>query len=143
MLKGIPAILPPELFKVLMEMGHGDELLIADGNYPRFGQPDRVIRCDGHGIPEILDAILIFMPLDSYVEHPVTLMEVLPNDPYIPEIWDKYREIGFRHEENGLREKAINKFDFYEQGAKTYAVVTTSESALYANLILKKGVVKV
>lgn len=142
MLKGIPAILPPQLLKILMEMGHGDELLIADGNYPKFGQPSQVVRCDGHGILEILDAILTFMPLDSYVENPVTFMEVLPNDPYVPEIWDKYREIGMRHEADGLREKAINKYDFYEQGAKTYAVVTTSESALYANLILKKGVVK-
>lgn len=142
MLKGIPDVIPPELLKILMEMGHGDELLIADGNYPKFGQPSQVIRCDGHSIPEILDAILTFMPLDSYVEHPVTFMEVLPNDPYVPEIWDTYREIGKRYETDGLREKVINKYDFYEQGAKTYAVVTTSESALYANLILKKGVVK-
>ena len=98
MLKGIPAIIPPELMKILMEMGHGDELLICDGNYPKFGCPERCVRMDGHGIPEILDAILRFFPLDPYAEHPTILMAVLPDDPYKPEIWETYREIGKRHE---------------------------------------------
>lgn len=141
MLKGIPAILSPELLKVLMEMGHGDELVLADGNFPKFAHPERVIRLDGHGIPEILDAVLQFMPLDPYVQNPIILMEVLPDDPYKPEIWPLYREIGKKHEENGLRELAVNKFEFYERAKKAYAVVATSETALYANMILKKGVV--
>ncbi|WRS28628.1 RbsD/FucU domain-containing protein [Oscillospiraceae bacterium MB08-C2-2] len=141
MLKGIPSILTPELLKVLMEMGHGDELLIADGNYPRFGHPQRVVRCDGHDIPEILDAILRFLPLDSYVENPVIYMAVLPNDPYVPEIWEQYREIIGNHEPGGNREVAIHKTEFYERASKAYAVVTTGETALYANVILKKGVV--
>lgn len=142
MLKGIPAIMPPELMKILMEMGHGDELLICDGNYPKFGCPERCVRMDGHGIPEILDAILRFMPLDAYVEHPVTFMAVLPNDPYKPEIWPVYKEIGAKYEKEGLREQTINKYDFYEQGKKCYACISTGEAALYANVILKKGVVK-
>ena len=141
MLKGIPPILTPELLKVLMEMGHGDELVLADGNFPKFAHPANVIRLDGHGIPEILDAILKFMPLDPYVEHPTILMEVLPNDPYKPEIWPVYREIGKKYEKDGLREETIDKFTFYERAKKAYAVVTTSEGALYANVILKKGVV--
>ena len=141
MLKGIPSILTPELLKVLMEMGHGDELVLADGNFPKFAHPANVIRLDGHGIPEILDAILKFMPLDPYVEHPTIFMEVLPNDPYKPEIWPVYREIGAKYEKDGLRELAINEFEFYERAKKAYAVVTTSEAALYANVILKKGVV--
>lgn len=142
MLKGIPSILTPDLLKVLMEMGHGDEIVLADGNFPRFAHPERVIRCDGHGIPELLDAILKFMPLDSYVENPTIFMAVLPDDPYKPEIWPVYREIGKKYEERGLREVAINKFDFYERAKKAYAVVTTGEKALYANVILRKGVVK-
>ena len=77
MLKNIPSIIPPELMKIMMEMGHGDELLICDGNYPKLGCPERCVRMDGHGIPEILDAILRFFPLDSYVEHPAILMAVL------------------------------------------------------------------
>ena len=141
MLKGSPARLSPELLKVLMEMGHGDELVLADGNFPKFAHPERVIRLDGHGIPEILDAVLQFMPLDPYVQNPTILMEVLPDDPYKPEIWPLYREIGKKHEENGLRELAVNKFEFYERAKKAYAVDATSETALYANMILKKGVV--
>ena len=141
MLKGIPSILSPELLKTLMEMGHGDALVLADGNFPKFAHPANVIRLDGHGIPEILDAILRFFPLDPYVEHPTVFMAVLPDDPYKPEIWPVYREIGKKYEKDGLREETIDKFTFYERAKKAYAVVTTSESALYANVILKKGVV--
>ena len=141
MLKGIPSILSPELLKTLMEMGHGDELVLADGNFPKFAHPANVIRLDGHRIPEILDAILRFFPLDPYVEHPTVFMAVLPDDPYKPEIWPVYREIGKKYEKDGLREETIDKFTFYERAKKAYAVVTTSEGALYANVILKKGVV--
>lgn len=141
MLKGIPSILTPQLLKMLMEMGHGDELVIADGNFPRFAHPERVVRLDGHGIPEILDAVLKFMPLDPYVDHPTVFMAVLPDDPYVPEIWPVYQEIGNKYEKKGLRDITINKFDFYDRAKKAYAVVTTSETALYANIILKKGVI--
>jgi L-fucose mutarotase len=142
MLKGIPGILPPDLLKFMMEMGHGDELVIADGNYPCLGHPSRIARCDGHGIPEVLDAILRFFPLDSYVEHPVIFMEVLPNDPYIPVIWEQYRDIIKKHEGKTGLELPVNKFDFYKRGAQAYAVVTTGEKSGYANIIIKKGVVK-
>jgi L-fucose mutarotase len=139
MLKGIPPILTPDLLKVLMEMGHGDELVLADGNYPRMGHPERVIRCDGHGIPVLLAAILQFIPLDSYVEHPVVLMEVPSGNPYVPEIWNEYRRI--IHCSEPAKDTTIDRHDFYERATKAYAVVTTSETALYANIILKKGVI--
>ena len=142
MLKGIPGILTPELLKILMEMGHGDELVLADGNFPRNAHPERVVRLDGHGIPGILNAILRFLPLDSYVEHPMILMAVMDGDPYVPVIWDEYRKIAARYEPDGAREQAVDRFEFYERARKAYAVVTTGETALYANIILKKGVVK-
>ena len=142
MLKNIPKMMPPELMKILLEMGHGDELLICDGNYPKFGCPERCVRMDGHGISSILDMILQFMPLDAYVEHPVTLMAVLPNDPYKPEIWEEYRTIGYKHEKEGLREVSVEKPTFYEKGRNCFACIATGEEALYANVILKKGVVK-
>jgi L-fucose mutarotase len=140
MLKGIPEILGPELLMTLMEMGHGDELLICDGNYPRLGHPGRLIRCDGHGVPELLDAVLRFMPLDVYVEYPVILMEVKAGDTYVPEIWNKYRQIIETHQP-GTRERAIDRFEFYKRGAAAYAALATGEEARYANIILKKGVV--
>jgi len=141
MLKGIPNILSPELLKIMMEMGHGDELVLADGNFPKFGHPDKVVRMDGHGIPVILDAVLRFMPLDTYVEYPVALMAVLPDDPYVPEIWSEFRKIIDKCEPHGAKDIQLEKPDFYKRAASAYALVTTSETALYANIILKKGVV--
>ena len=141
MLKGIPSILSPELLKILMEMGHGDRLLLCDGNYPKGHSPQRCVRLDGHGIPEILDAILTLMPLDTYVDHPTTLMAVTPGDPYVPDIWDTYRKVGQCLDPQGLRETTLPRFDFYEQGEQCYACVATGETALYANIILQKGVV--
>ena len=82
MLKGVPKILSPQLLKVLCEMGHSDRIVIADGNFPAesMGKDAIVIRMDGHGVPEILDAVLQVFPLDSYVEKPFSLMEVMPGD---------------------------------------------------------------
>jgi L-fucose mutarotase len=141
MLKNIPEILSPGLLKILMEMGHGDELVLCDGNYPRLGQPERVIDCDGHGIPELLEAILRFFPLDSYVDHPVILMQVLPGDPVKTPIWETYREIIAKYEKDGVCDEAIDKYEFYKRGARAYAALRTGEKAMYANVILKKGVV--
>lgn len=144
MLKGIPQILSPELLKVLCEMGHSDRLIIADGNFPAesMGKNAIVIRCDGHGVPEILDAILKLFPLDTYVEHPVNLMEVMPGDPVETPIWDTYKEIVSKYDERG--EKAIGtieRFAFYDQAKEVYLIIATSEKALYANIMLQKGVV--
>ena len=139
--KGIRAILPAELMKMMMEMGHGDELLLCDANYPRQGSPERCVRMDGHGMPEILDAILRFLPLDTYVEHPALLMSPGP-EANEPPLWQVYRDIGRQYEPEGLRETQLERSAFYERGRKAYACVATGETALYANLILKKGVVR-
>lgn len=103
MLKGIPKILSPELLKVLCEMGHSDRLVIADGNFPSesMGKNAKVIRCDGHGVPELLEAILTVFPLDTYVETPVSLMQVMPGDNVKTPIWDEYKEIITKHDERG------------------------------------------
>ena len=103
MLKGIPEILSPELLKVLCEMGHSDRLVIADGNFPveSMGKNAITIRCDGHGVPEILEAILKVFPLDTYVEHPVNLMEVMPGDTVETPIWDTYKEIIRKYDDRG------------------------------------------
>ena len=144
MLKGIPKILSPELLKVLSEMGHSDRIVIADGNFPAesMGKNAIVIRMDGHGVPEILDAILQLFPLDPYVEHPMNLMEVMPGDPVETPIWDTYKEIVAKHEKGGAALVGnIERFAFYEEAKKAYAIIATGESALYANVMLQKGVV--
>lgn len=141
MLKGIPSILPPELLKVLMEMGHGDEIVISDGNFPGASIARRLVRCDGHNVPELLDAVLKFFPLDPYVTAPVALMQIVPGDKVETPIWDEYRKIIKKYEPVSNSIENIERFAFYERASKAYAVVTTGEKALYANIILKKGVV--
>lgn len=143
MLKGVPTIIPPELLKILSEMGHSDEITIGDGNFPGCSLCDRVIRMDGHGVPEILDAILTLMPLDQYVEHPAALMQVMPGDPTKTPIWDTYKEILAKHEERGAAcLEEVERFAFYDRvKEKSYAVIMTGEKATYANIILKKGVI--
>lgn len=143
MLKGIPPIISPELLKILCEMGHTDELTIGDGNFPGHTYGKKVIRLDGHGVPEVLEAILRVFPLDTYVEHPVTLMQVVPGDDIKTPIWDQYKDIVKKH--NNLGGDAfleMDKWEFYERTKQhSSVVIMTSETALYANIILRKGVV--
>ena len=144
MLKGIPKILSPELLKVLCEMGHSDRIVIAAGNFPveSIGKNAKVIRMDGHGIPEILDAILQLFPLDTYVEKPFNLMQVMPGDDVETPIWDVYEKIEEKYEPRGKAAIGqIERFAFYEEAKKAYAVIATGETALYANIMLQKGVV--
>lgn len=142
MLKNIPKILSPELVKTLMEMGHGDEIVLADGNFPAEAIGKRVIRCDGHGVCELLDAVMQLFPLDTYTDKPVMLMEVVKGDPVVPAIWDSYRDIINTYEPQNCKIEMIERFAFYERAKNAYAVVATGEEAIYANIILKKGVVK-
>ena len=148
MLKNIPPILSPELLKVLAEMGHSDRICIGDGNFPGSSMAKAknaiFLRADGHGVPELLDAILQVIPLDTYVDTPVMLMEKMEcdKDLVIP-VWDTYKEIVAKHDERG--EKAVGnyeRFEFYEQAKDCYCIIQTGETAIYANVIVQKGVVK-
>ena len=141
MLKNIPSIISPELLKILHEMGHGDEIVIGDGNFPAASNAKRLVRCDGHGVPELLDAILQLLPLDTYVDSPVMLMQVTPGDNVDPVIWKDYKKIVDKHQDD-VKFSEIERFAFYDRAKEAYAIVATGESALYANIILKKGVVK-
>ena len=139
MLKNISPILSPELLKILMEMGHGDELVIGDGNFPAAANAQRLVRLDGHGVPEVLDAILRLMPLDTYVEAPVALMDNGDSENR-PEIWAVYEDV-VQKNEGDKKFELVERFAFYERARKAYAIVATGETAIYANIILKKGVV--
>lgn len=139
MLKNIPSVLSPELLKTLMEMGHGDFIVIGDGNFPAASNAKRLVRCDGHGVPEILDAILKVMPLDTYVDAPVSLMDN-GDEENRPEIWDTYKQIVEKNEGKKNIE-LIERFAFYTRAKNAYAIIATGETAIYANIILQKGVV--
>lgn len=145
MLKGISPIISPELLKALCEMGHGDELVIADGNFPSesVGKNAIVVRADGHGTAEVLDAVLQLIPLDGYVEKPVALMEIVKGDNCpTPEIWKTYDELLCKYEPEHHGVEMTERFAFYERAKNAYLIIATGETAIYANVLLKKGVVK-
>jgi L-fucose mutarotase len=141
LLKGIPGIISPELMKVLMEMGHGDEIVLADRNFPAASCGQRLIRSDGHTIPDLLKAILQFFPLDYRVERPAVVMELLPGEPN-PVVWEQYAKLIQDSEGNFNGFEEVERFAFYERSKQAYAIVATGDRSFKGNLTLKKGVVK-
>ncbi|MDP9801004.1 L-fucose mutarotase [Arcanobacterium wilhelmae] len=139
MLKKISPVLSPELLKAIAEMGHGDELTLADAHYPQSGSADVVIRADGVGIPELLAGILELIPLDQYNDWQYGLMATVGDDPE-PDIWETYADI-VRREESEATPKFFERFEFYEVARRSHVTVLTGETSQYGNIILKKGVV--
>jgi L-fucose mutarotase len=142
MLKGVPPVLSPELMLVLMRMGHGDEIVFADGNFPADGHAERIVRADGHGVPRLLEAVLRFLPLDTFVAAPAAVMQPVDASEPEPAIWTEYRRLIDAAEGRRVELEQVERFAFYERARAAYAIVATGEAALYANLILKKGVVR-
>ena len=141
MLKGLSPLLTPELLKILCEMGHGDEIVLADGNFPSEAIGQRVVRLDAHVGTDVLKAIMSVFPIDTYSDPNAFLMEVVPGDNVETPIWGEYSHIMKESEGETVRIGHIERFAFYERAKKAYAVIATGETALYANLILKKGVI--
>ena len=139
MLKSIPNIVSPELLKILAEMGHGDEILIADGNFPSASHGQRVVRADGHGGVEMLKAVLSLIPLDTYAKENFMFMATTQGDP-TPTIWAEYIDVANAMDDN-VRQGLIERQAFYDRSKKAYAVIATGETAIYANILIKKGVI--
>jgi L-fucose mutarotase len=140
MLIGISPLLSPELLSVLYRMGHGDEIVLADAHFPGESYNARVIRADGLGVPELLDAILPLFALDSYVDDPVAMMAAVPGDTLDPSVETSYRGVIDRYWPETPSIARVERFAFYERARKAFAVVMTGETAKYGNVILKKGV---
>lgn len=144
MLKNIPVILSPEILKALCEMGHGDKVLIADGNFPSHsvGKDAIVLRADGIGGVEMLEAILQVLPLDTYESGAVKLMSKCDGDDTEVSIWDDYLEVLKKEKEYGEKSlEFVERFKFYDKAKQAYLIIATSEKALYANVMLTKGVI--
>lgn len=141
MLRKIPKILPPDLVKYMMEMGHSDYIVIADAGFPGTAHAKRMIRMDSVEIPELLEAILPFFPLDYFVDDSVRVMQKLPHEPEVT-IWETYKEIIEKHDEdNAFKEFGyIDRLDFYDVADKAYVIVQTGDTSRYGNIILQKGV---
>jgi len=139
MLKKIPSVISPDLLHHMMMMGHGDELVLADGDFPVETFSKRVVYAYGLEIPVLLDAILELFPLDPFAEIPVSIMAPVEEDAKEPKNWEQYRSIISKHEPRFRNFEYVERFDFYERARGSYLVVATTEPD--GNLILKKGVV--
>ena len=142
MLKGIAPCISPELLKVLAEMGHGDEIVLADAHFPGHAINARVLRADGLCITTLLDGILPIFELDSYAP-PLAMMAAVPGDKLDPKVEASYLKVVRKHVPGAKAPERVERFAFYERAKKAFVVVMTGETAKYGNLILKKGVTPV
>lgn len=139
MLKKIPKIISADLIKVLMEMGHGDELVIAGGNFPATSHANKLISYPGVQIVDLLPAVLEFFPLDMYVDKAALVIEVVNGDGDEPPIWSTYKSM-LKKEEPQCELSPIKREEFYARTKDAYAMVATGDTAMYSTIILRKGV---
>jgi len=142
MLKGIPPLISPDFMKVMMEMGHGDEIVIANANFPAASNARRLVRCDGSTAVQVLEALLRFFPLDTFVTSPATLMDVASGESLSPGIWGEFQAAIQRSEPWVKDFEIVKRMEFYERAQGAYAIITTGERRRYANLILRKGIIE-
>lgn len=139
MLKGIHPCVSPDLLKALSEMGHGDEIVFADAHFPGHSTNPRVLRADGVGIPTLLDGVIPLFELDAYAP-PLVMMAPVEGDQLDPSVEARYMAAIRRHDPRAPAPVRIDRFAFYDRAAKAFAVVVTGETAVYGNILLKKGV---
>lgn len=142
MLKGVPDIISSDLMKCLMDMGHGDVIVLTDANFPAVSHAKRYIKAEGVEITDMLDAVLKFLPVDDFVDKSYLLMNYRDCEPK-PEIWDEFEQIIVKH--NGPEELErigfADRLDYYETAEKAYVVVQTATTKRYANITIQKGVI--
>ena len=141
MLRNIDPILSPDLLHALRAMGHGDEIVIADANFPGTSTGPDCIRADGSTASEVLRAVLSVMPLDTFVTDPALTMQVVGDPEAIPEAVADFQNIINATADNPTKIQGLERFAFYERAANAFAIVQTGERRLYGNIILKKGVI--
>ncbi len=141
MLKMIPPILGPDLLYVLRAMGHGDDIVIVDANFPGDSSGPELVRMDGLSATDVLDAILTLMPLDSFVDEAAICMQTVGDAMDRPPVVVEFGEIVARHEP-GMGVTSMERFAFYDRAKAAYAIVQTGERRLYGNILLKKGIIQ-
>ena len=141
MLRGMNPILSPDLLYILAAMGHGDEIVIADANFPAESMGERTVRLDGLSATDVLEAILSIMPLDSFVPDPASTMQVVDDPAAVPPVVEEFQNIIDQCADNPARINSIERFAFYDRAKTGFAIVQTGERRLYGNIILKKGVI--
>ena len=142
MLKNLDPLLTPDLLQVLRAMGHGDEIVLVDANYPAESAGPQVVRLDGIETTRVLDAVLSVMPLDDFVPEACWRMEVVGAAEGEQPIFEEFRAIIAKREGSKFKLASLERFAFYERARECFAVVATGERRLYGNIILKKGIVR-
>ena len=142
MLRNIDPILSPDLLHALRAMGHGDEVVVTDANFPGTSTGPTCIRADGSSASEILRAILQVMPLDSFVDDPALTMQVVGDPDAVPEAVADFQDIINEVADNPAEVQSLERFAFYDRAETAFAIVQTGERRLYGNIILKKGVIR-
>ncbi|TGY49909.1 L-fucose mutarotase [Rodentibacter caecimuris] len=143
MLKGIHPVISPELLKILAEMGHGDELVLADAHFPAHSLHRNVVRVDGISVATLLQGIAPLFEFDAYVEAPLVMMQAVQGDTLDPDVEKRYLAAIQRAVNFVPNLSRIDRFDFYQRAKHAYAVVVSGETAKYGNIIIKKGVTPV
>lgn len=141
MLIGISPLISPELLSTLCSMGHGDEIVFADANFPCESIGPKVIRADGIPIAKLLEAVSPLFPFDGYVKTPLSMMAVVEGDALDPEIESEYLTALRKSNQTIAAPERVERFAFYERAKTAFAIVATGECRPYGNIILKKGVV--
>ncbi len=141
MLRNIPPILSPDLLHTLRAMGHGDDIVIADANFPATALGNRCHRLDGISATDVLEAVLRVMPLDSFVQDPALVMEVVGNPDAVPPVVAEFQQITTATADNPVTLGKLERFAFYDRAKAAFAIIQTGETRLYGNIILKKGVI--
>lgn len=141
MLKGIHPALSPPLLKVLAEMGHGDEIVLADAHFPAHQRHSNVIRADGLPIDLLLEAICPLFEFDQYVPYPLAMMAAVVGDHLDPAVERRYNEAIKKANGVSVAIERMERFAFYRRAEAAYAIVVSGETAKYGNIILKKGVI--
>jgi L-fucose mutarotase len=140
MLKGISPVLSPDLLKLLCEMGHGDEIVFADSNFPGAAIGKRVLRADGLSIKTMLEAVLPLFPLDSYAD-PLIMMQVVSGDRLDPAVEADTMQVVRRYQPDAANPIRVERNAFYARARDAFGIVMTGELRVYGNLIVKKGVI--
>ncbi len=142
MLRNIPTLLSPELLLALAEMGHGDDIVIVDANFPAHSTGPKVVRLDSARATDVLTAVLTLLPLDHFDPEPAITMQVVDDANAVPEIIEEFQTIINEHADRRANTTSIDRFAFYERAKNAYVVVQTGERRLYGNILLKKGVIE-
>jgi len=140
-LKGVNSLISPDLLHLLASMGHGDEIVIADANFPATSVARRLVHMTGVNATSALEAILSLVPLDQYIEHPAAVMAVVDDPQATPEIYTEFLDVIVKAEDKNCVLERVERFAFYERARKAFGVIATNEIRLYGNIIISKGVI--